>query len=291
MRLEWDWLTSQVFVPFVPTIGPVHPEALGAGLFSDVINVAGTAGFLTHDKDRRWFDAKEEAVLVEAIVHGPHETLFPVLSRRGAGSVSVHLYGAHPESSDTARRLASRLCWLHGAATARVVWFAVAEVPWPTRTQVVRVHLQDLRWQPRPTEPDAVHLLSECPGSVKATFETFASALASSGFAFLRSRMAAGEVGPVLVAVEAGTIVGAIGPMEIMGDSQGNARLLPQYFGVLPNRRGQGHGRALWRAAMQWGHRNGAAYQIAQTQLGSASDHICTTEGLRSLGLVCRTTV
>lgn len=79
MRLDWDWLGPSVTVPFVPTIGPVHPDALAAGLFSDVIDVAGTGRFLAHDKDQRWFGTKTETVLVEDIVHGPHGTLFLVL--------------------------------------------------------------------------------------------------------------------------------------------------------------------------------------------------------------------
>jgi hypothetical protein len=51
--LRWDWLGPSVTVPFVPTIGPVHPNAVGPGLFSDVISVAGTDMFLAYDKDRR----------------------------------------------------------------------------------------------------------------------------------------------------------------------------------------------------------------------------------------------
>ena len=88
VRLRWDWLGPSVTVPFVPTIGPVHPDAVGPSLFSDVISVAGTDRFLAYDKDRRWFDAKPQSVLVDDIVHGRHETWFPVLSRRVARSVT-----------------------------------------------------------------------------------------------------------------------------------------------------------------------------------------------------------
>ena len=75
--------------------------------------------------------------------------------------------------------------------------------------------------------------------------------------------------------------------MEIMPDSQGAARLLPQYFGVLPEYRGLGLGRSLWRAAMGWGQQHGAAYQLLQTEVGGASDRLCQSEGLTDLGLVC----
>jgi hypothetical protein len=35
--------------------------------------------------------------------------------------------------------------------------------------------------------------------------------------------------------------------METLPDATGAARLLPQYFGVLLEHRGRGHGRTLWR--------------------------------------------
>ena len=138
--------------------------------------------------------------------------------------------------------------------------------------------------------PETLNRLDECAGAIDATFSSFVRSLADEGFALLHGRMFGGSVGPVLVAVDEDRIVGALGPMEIVSDSNGSARLLPPYFAVLPGQRGRGHGRALWRAAIQWGHRNGAAYQVVQTEVDGASEHICTTEGMRSLGLVCRMT-
>jgi len=280
------WVT----VPLVPTIGPVHPDEVGAGLFSDVTSVAGTDRFLAYDKDRRWFDAKAESVLVDDIVHRRHETWFPVLSRRGAGSVTVYVYGIFPDDHLTARQLASELRSTHGAATASVVWFIGGEDPSPPRAEVTSIQLQAFISEGRAAVAE-VHRLDECADAVEATFVSFVRELADEGFAFLHSRMAGSGVGPVLVAVDEHRIVGAIGPMDIMSDSNGEARLLPQYFGVLPGWRGRGYGRALWRAAMQWGQGNGAAYHLLQTEVGGASEHICRTEGSRSLGLVCRMTV
>ncbi|WP_392876453.1 hypothetical protein [Streptomyces sp. LN499] len=110
-------------------------------------------------------------------------------------------------------------------------------------------------------------------------------------FAFLYERMQAGTVGPVLTVLHDGHVVGAIGPMETRIDPGGAARLLPQCFGELPQRRGHGHGRGLWRAAMHRGHQHGAAYQLLQTEAGGASDRLSATEGLTSLGFVNRTDV
>ncbi|GGJ60660.1 GNAT family N-acetyltransferase [Streptomyces brasiliensis] len=74
-----------------------------------------------------------------------------------------------------------------------------------------------------------------------------------------------------------------------MTDASGAARLLPQYFGVLPRYRGHDYGRTLWRAAMHWGHQHGAAYQLLRTEVGGASDRLCAAEGLTSLGFVNQT--
>ena len=119
----------------------------------------------------------------------------------------------------------------------------------------------------------------------------FAEKLAVEGFAFLDARIREhGGTGLVLTCQRDGRIAGAIGPMEIMPDSRGAARLLPQYFGVLPAYRGLGLGRSLWQAAMRWGQQHQAAYQLLQTQTGGASDRLCRSEGLTDLGLVCTST-
>lgn len=84
----------------------------------------------------------------------------------------------------------------------------------------------------------------ELTGPVRATFSEFAQKLAAEGFAFLDARIREhGGTGPVLTCVRDAKIVGVIGPMEIIPDSSRTDRLLPQYFGVLPEYRGLGLGR------------------------------------------------
>ncbi|MFB7948944.1 GNAT family N-acetyltransferase [Kitasatospora phosalacinea] len=107
---------------------------------------------------------------------------------------------------------------------------------------------------------------------MRATFADFADRLAGDGFAFLRSPLQTGTVGPVLVTVaDDGRIVVVIGPLGTVPDPAGRTCLLPQCFGVLPDHRGRGHGRALWRAAMHWGRSHGTDYRLLQTELGGAS--------------------
>ncbi|MGW3072239.1 GNAT family N-acetyltransferase [Kitasatospora sp. NPDC001132] len=136
---------------------------------------------------------------------------------------------------------------------------------------------------------EGIEALGQQPEAIRTTFPEFAEKLAGEGFVFLHSRI--DSVGPVLVAVQDERVVGGIGPMETMADPIGRRRLLPQYFGVLPEYRGLGLGRLLWRSAMHWGKECGADYQLLQTAAGGASDRLCQSEGLADLGFVCTTTV
>ncbi|MER5641847.1 GNAT family N-acetyltransferase [Kitasatospora sp. NPDC002227] len=289
MELEWDWLSPVLTVPYVPALGPIHPGALSTDLFADVLGVAGTGRFLPHDKDQRWSAEKDETVLTSAVVHRPGLTLIPTLTRRGRGCVKLHHYGTEapdlPDLLDTAAKLAAD----HGAQSARVVWFqpgATALVP--AGTACTRIQLKQFTHDEPPQT--TVRNLREHPPTVVATFADFASQMTADGFVFLWDRFQDDQLGgPLLTLTTDERVVGAIGPMEIMKDSAGADRLLPQYFGVLPDQRGHGHGRTLWRAAMHWGRANGAAYQLLQTELGGASDRLCQAEGLDSLGFVLTT--
>jgi GNAT superfamily N-acetyltransferase len=282
MRFRWDWLRPVVLAPYVPTIGPVHPAVLTEDLFTDTLIAASTdRWFLRYDKDSRWSDAKDETVLVDGIVHRPAQTLIPTLSRRGAGMVRVHLYGIEPVSVATAAELAQKLAAEHGAAKARIIRFFGPEAPQGRGT---RIQLQDFTTAVCPAADGPVRLFGQWPADVRGTFAGFAGDMAVDGFAFLYRQMQAGRVGPVLTAVVNGRVAGAIGPMEIRPDAIGTPQLMPQYFGVLPEHRGQGLGRQLWRAAMHWGRANGAAYQLLQTEAGGPSDRLCRSEGLTSLG-------
>ncbi|WP_330458054.1 GNAT family N-acetyltransferase [Streptomyces sp. NBC_00820] len=284
MRFRWDWLRPVVPVPFVPTIGPVHPSVLTEDVFADTLTAASTDRlFLRYDKDIRWSDSKDEAVLVEDIVHRPRMTLIPTLSRRGGGTVKVHAYGVTDETALAASELAQKLCAVQDARKGRVVRFLGPEVP---AGRGARVQLKDFRAAPCPALEGPVHPFGEWPRGVRDTFADFAREMAADGFAFLYEQMRAGKVGPVLTAVVGDRVAGAIGPMEIRPDAIGAAQLMPQYFGVLPTHRGLGLGRLLWRAAMHWGQSSGATYQLLQTEVGGPSDRLCRSEGLTSLGFV-----
>ncbi|MEV7183409.1 GNAT family N-acetyltransferase [Kitasatospora sp. NPDC093102] len=281
MDLRWDLLRPVMCVPHLPTLGPLHPEAVSAALLAQVFAVAGTGEFLPHDKDRRWSNHKDEHVLVDAIVQDQARTLIPTITGRGV--LSAHLYGAR-EHVREAEELAAKLTAEHDVSKTRVVWFQDAADPVAASTRVqLRTFDQEV------PAVEGIEALSQQPEAIRTTFPEFAEKLASEGFVFLHSRI--DSVGPVLVAVQDERVVGAIGPMETMADPVGKRRLLPQYFGVLPEYRGLGLGRLLWRSAMHWGKVNGAGYQLLQTAAGGASDRLCQSEGLADLGFVCTATV
>ncbi|MGW4032837.1 GNAT family N-acetyltransferase [Streptomyces sp. NPDC004838] len=282
MFFRWDWLRPVLTAPIVPTLGPVHPHALTVDLFEDTLRAAvADRSFLHYDKDRRWSGEKDETVLRGDVVHQPDHTLIPTLTRRGRGTVKVFAYGHRSGVVDEAAGLAVKLAAVHDAMKARVVRPLGPETGFPRGT---RIQLKDFTTCPCPEFGGPVRPVDDWPSAVRETFAPFATAMAADGLAFLHTRMRAGSCGPVLAAAVEDRIVGAIGPMEVRPDAIGCPQLMPQYFAVLPEARGQGLGRALWRAAMYWGQSHGASYQLLQTEVGGPSDRLCQAEGLTSLG-------
>lgn len=281
MYFRWDWLRPQLTAPIVPTLGPIHPDALTVDIFEDILRVADTGDFLPYDKDRRWGGEKDEKVLREDVVHQRERTLIPTLIRRGRGTVKVFAYGLPDSLVDEATELAAKLAARHDVVNARVVRPLSPETTHPRGT---RIQWKDFATSPCPATDGPVRPVTDWPTTVQETFAAFAEAMAGEGLAFLHTQMQAGQCGPALAAVIADRVVGAIGPMDVRPDSIGRPQLMPQYFAVLPHARGHGLGKLLWRAAMHWGQSHDAAYQLLQTKVGGASDKLCQSEGLISLG-------
>ncbi|SEL47903.1 hypothetical protein [Streptacidiphilus jiangxiensis] len=289
MDLSWDRLRPVMRVPYVPTLGPVHADALTPELIADVFAVAGTGRFLPHDLNQRWSGSKDESVVREAVEQGPGRTVIPTLSTLGRGAVKVHYYGAAgddvpvDELLQLARRLASRA----DVDRAYVVWCDPDQARPQADATVARLHLKTFR--PGEDDPavEGVDDLRQLPEQVRARFPVFAEQTAADGMAFLWRRFQSDALGgPILTVASGERVVGAIGPLETMKDPAGAVRLLPPHLGVLPDQRGLGHDRALWRAAMHWGQTTGADYQLLLTDLGSPSDTLYQAEGLQTLGYV-----
>ena len=284
--LHADWLSNAITVPYVPTLGPVHPETDIVELFQTVI--ALKAGeFLPSDKDQRWSDHKDEIVLAHEVEHRPDRTAVATLSRRGNRRVTVYHYAQTPPDLASVREHAGKLAADHGAATSRVVWFQHSRLS--SDTTLVRALLASTH-TPGGDPGRSIIAIEEATPAAQASFPSFAER-AGDGMAYLGRCWAKGLVEtPVLVSTEQDRIVGAIGPMQTFPGPTESMQLLPQYFAVLPGYRRAGHGRALWRAARQWGHHTGASYQLLQVAVGSPAEELYNSEGVRSLGLVCSLT-
>ncbi|WP_433228550.1 GNAT family N-acetyltransferase [Actinomadura formosensis] len=282
MGFRCDWLEPVLRVPYVPTLGPMPPETVGADLFDAVLDVADTGRFLPFDKDRRWTATKDERVLAGDIVHTAAETIVPALSTRGGGLAKVYYYSASEPDLPALVRLGERLAKSHGAgAGSRVIWFSDRPDGARGRVMVKRFSADDER-PARSVQP-----LTDCPAA--DTFGAFADEIGPEGFQFLYRRMKAGhEDGPTLVTVSDDRIVGAVGPLTIVAGPDGRAIQQPAYFAVHPAYRGRGHGRSLWRASMAWGHARGAEVKVFQASRGSAAEGLYVSEGLETHGYVCQ---
>ncbi|MFD6551640.1 GNAT family N-acetyltransferase [Streptomyces sp. NPDC058398] len=287
MRFHRGWIEPVLTVPYIPTLGPVHRDDPLFDLMEAVVANATTGQVLPYDKDGRWSDSKSEWVVVDGIEHGPARTLVPTFLERGPGTVKVHVYGGGDDGLSAGADLARKLAASLGAGAARVVSFLGPDQPeelvWDG---AVRVQLKELSGGSGQAPGGLVWDYKEI--DEPEAFGVFAERMTADGFGFLYERMRAGTSGPVLVVLDEGRLAGAIGPMEVMSDASARPRLLPQYFGVLPEYRGFGYGRTLWRAAMNWGHQHGAEYQLLQTVVGGPSDRLCQSEGLSSLGFVLK---
>jgi len=280
MRLRWDWLEPVVLAPYVPTLGPVAPGVLTAGLFDDVVAVSGTGRFLPYDKDQRWSDRKDEHVLAGEITCTPAATVIPTLSTLRGGLVKICHYGAGRPDLDALAEHGRSLCARYGAARHRITWCQQDPGGAKGRLMLKTFTSRDNQ------EQGPVLDLASCPQA--ATFPDFAQHAGQDGFAFLHQRMKAGhDDGPILVTIDDGQIVGAVGPLAILPDRNGVRVQPPQYFAVHPGYRGRGHGRALWRASMAWGAANGAEYKVLQASSGSPAERLYLSEGLQTLGFIC----
>ncbi|MGW5715152.1 GNAT family N-acetyltransferase [Amycolatopsis sp. NPDC003865] len=287
MRFRPRWLRRVLEVPVVPTLGPVHPDTLRPEIFDEIVAAARTGEMLPFDKERRWSSTKSETVLVDEIIHRPDVTIIPTLNHRGTGMIKTHVYSAIELETPALRAATRRWCTAYGAATGRVIWFT-PEPPQTDTTIGTRVLLKTFAQENIPDAAGPIQELDDCPSSTQNTFAKLAQQTPEAGLAFLCRRWRAGRVdGPILTAVDDGIIRGAIGPLAVLPDRNGAAVLLPQYFVVDPEHRGRGHGRALWRAAMAWGARHGAQYQLLQAATGGASESLFCSEGLTTLGFTC----
>lgn len=269
---------SQAAVPYLPTLGPVHPDMMIAGVMKDILRVASSNDFLPYDKEARWSKDKLEQVLPDLIAQSPTGTIIPTLSQRGATSLKLHVYG-NPSAAVIGSTLAAARSF--HPLPARIITFSNDRPR--TSDDTLTIFLAT----PVPFEPSNVTMLDTIPTASGSTLNDLASDPDNAGFAFLAGELDAGKIkGPVLVTADGGRVTGAIGPLQTLPDANGTPYLLPPYFGVAESARGQGNGRRLWQAAMDWAYRNGSAYHVFQAGTGSPAEAFYRRMSVATIGYV-----
>ncbi|MCF2532786.1 hypothetical protein [Yinghuangia soli] len=191
MQLRWDWLASQITVPYVPTLGPVHPDVLSARLFAEVVEISRSGAVLPYDKDRRWADSKAERILPGPLVHTPTDTVLATSTTGRRAGVTVYHYGSGLGAADV-MALAKDCARDLAMSDVRTVWFSTAR-PDVGSVHAVGILVNDLGGH-RAAVSGGVVDLAGLPAPVRASLADLAREPENAGFAFLAEQFAAGRL-------------------------------------------------------------------------------------------------
>jgi len=272
-------LRSLITVPYLPLLGPVHPECLDDALVADVFRIGSTDGLLPYDKDRRWYATKPAMILVETIARTPGGMIIPVVTRQKQ-RVRLLCYGTvAPDALVECVAVINKqipnyqISVVNFAATATA---AVADAA--TIIFLKRFTTGDVR----PADPGVERIAAAEAGDLAS----LAADADNGGFGFLAREYGARKLGSTFVARDRGEVVAAVGPIDTMTDSAGRRFCLPPYVGVASKFRGRGLGTRVWAAAMAEAAAGGAAYLLLQAEAGQAAASFYERQGLEKLGAV-----
>ena len=113
---------------------------------------------------------------------------------------------------------------------------------------------------------EQIKYFNKLPNEIKKTFSKLGGNIELNNFYFLWKMfiLKNKKLKPIICAVVDNKIIGAIGPLDIIRDSEGKMFLLPPNFGILKKNRKHGIGSSLWRSAMYFAFQKGAKYTLVQ---------------------------
>ena len=257
MSFSVELLQEHMAVPFVPTLGVVHPLARRAAI-EGVLSSASSDIFLPYDKDRRWFDKKAENVLPELIKQSESATIIPTINNSSKLVKVYHYSRLHETWGELSRQHQSLLPHFAGHAIQTICFSDVKDAA----CQAATVFIAEKEIITAATHRNVVEL-KDLPRVVAQTLPRLAEGdIENSGFPFLWEQFAQDKLrAPVLVTVDGNEITGAVGPLEIMVDAIGKVTRYPVFFGVSINARRKGSGSELWKAAISWAHSHDVEYR------------------------------
>lgn len=280
-NIDISLMLRHMDVPFVPTLGCVHPNCLEVAI-TDVFNMSNTANFLEYDKDIRWYSQKKETVLFEYIYQDDRQTIVPTVLNNDYIKYYRYRFGYCGESG--LKDLQNRLSRLFPKANTQVLSFNTKE-NLEYDTIIFLLELDNIN----PVPKTKIKLFSETSKTVQSTLPDLARDEENSGFSFIYDRFLNGfDDGDILVSVHNNKINGAVAPLKIVKDAIGQNTRFPPFFGVDSRYRRQGIGASLWNTALSWAIDKDVKYIVLQAQYGSPAEFFYKNMGLKPLGGVLR---
>lgn len=261
-----------VNTPYLPVLGPVHPNEVRDELLLTLFNAGGV--LLPYDKATRWgsiptetitgYETTDTMLCIATETAGKHKRQYIYTDSKGLpGS------GGYSETITFSQASRALRKGEHGSV----------------------IFLDDFsRRIEKGQLDDAICLLSDLSSEQQDNFANYLGgdpAVYGLEVAVQKEKENPGGF-PILVYVKSDAILGVLGPLNVLEDSVGVKRLLPCYFIVSPEHRKQGIGTHLWYAMRTWAITAGANYTILQAELGGDAERFYGSNGLQKLGHVYR---
>lgn len=270
-------LLSLITVPYLPLLGPAHPDCLDEALVADIFRAGATNGLLPYDKDRRWFTKKPAMILFDAIYRNPLGMIIPVIAH-DMQRIRLLCYGEIP--TDALDNCTESIRKPYPDYQMTALSFAVTAESGEDAAIIFLKRFTGSDVQP---EDPTVKWIDAGNASDLASLSEESE---NSGFGFLSTEYGARQLGPTFVICDQGQVVAAVGPIDTLLDSAGQSYCLPPYVGVASKYRGQGLGTRVWKAAMSNAATDGATYLMLQAEAGQAAESFYVRQGLMKLGAV-----
>ena len=277
-------------VCYLPVLGPVYFNGQSVDkILYDILNNAVSENFLAFDKNKRWYNSKQEKIIVSEITYGDDWLCVPTLNSTGN---QLRIYYFSNKALDVA--MLSKIAdsyekykqkkWMNHCSVLSFIRPSVK-----TDIKHHNIYLKIINEKDQlSAEPKEIFYYNELDEKTKATFVLLGKEPDMDGFSFLNEQLAknGGFQSSVVCLVCDNVIIGAIGPLDVLKDGFDTPWLLPPYFGVKEKFRGKDCGERLWDKAMNYAFVQGAKYTLVQNSPNSLAAQFYENQGLEKAGEV-----